>query len=103
MQTQTVVSPDVPAIYTPWTHADESEARDQLDALRDQLFRQRALQVMNENAPYLAPLLRAANAVISVQPGRFDVVIPGGEVVPIPWLGAFLILLPWAEACETAH
>lgn len=105
MQAQTVLSPDVPAIFTPWTTEQEGE-QDQLNAMRDQLFRMRAVEVMQEQAPWLPPILKAANAVISVRPGQFDVVVPGDPnpvVVTIPWLGALLVLLPWVEANETAQ
>lgn len=69
-------------------------------AERDLLLRQRIVQVLREQAPWLVPILRAADATVGVdEAGRFLVMMRGGYV-EIPGLSAHFVLKPWAEAHE---
>lgn len=94
-------------VITPWQYPDpaiDEPGVEELDAARDFLFRVRVLQVLNEQAPWLVPIIRAAGARIAAYPGKFYVVLDNASTtVEVPVLGTLLHLLPWTDSNETAH
>lgn len=94
-------------IFTPWSSADpnaKTQGDHDLQAARDYLYRQRVRDVLQEQAPWLVPILAAARAAIGAMPGRVYASLDDGRtLIEIPHLGAHLLLLPWAGPDEAAH
>lgn len=94
-------------VVTVWTgpDAEESEEAKRVAFARDYLFRQRVADVLNEQAPWLIPILRQARATIVAGPGKLFVMFNGDmqSAVEIEPLGAHLVLMPWAEPGEPQH
>ncbi|MFT3818290.1 MAG: hypothetical protein QM750_11760 [Rubrivivax sp.] len=93
-------------ILTPWLIPDPADPSPQaleLDAVRDQLFRARVEQLLQQLAPWLIPILGAANAKLAAIPGKLLVVLgeQHPEPIEIPGIGEHLLLLPWQEPGQT--
>ncbi len=99
--------PPALAVVTAWTGVDPMEPDEVKDqaAVRDQLFRLRVREVLNEHAPWLVPILHEARATIVAGPGQFFVMFGDdpSRSVEIPQLGAHLLLLPWREDGQKAN
>ena len=101
--------PDTPYfIVTPFTPGLGVESADYgLDPdtarLRDRLFRQLVVDLLNGINPTLIPTMLMAGSKVFACPGLFTVVTWDRQSFDVPELSAQLVLFPWAEPGERAH